>query len=151
MNKKTARERLNKYYKIFNDIFDDLVDGEDINYDAVCFDEKLMLYQMFMACNIKLNDNNVIEAEETSYDVDRRLLKINLNDDIEYVDYVIMNKVFERILDEVPLPTMKLKVTGLFIIFTKLGLMRGYTNRFFKGSDHIILSTFTKIFIQLNE
>ena len=144
MDSKVYNDRLLKFNFIFNLAFEDFYDGLTSSEDIKNYDEKMALYQLYIFSNICLVRNKIIEAKETSYDIDKRILYVNTEDEIEYVDYVILYAIIERLFKQIKYLNIKYKFVALYVIFYKLGLINVYSERILNGSEHIMISNFTK-------
>lgn len=150
MDKKKYVERLKKFDDIFYNVCMEVImdaDEEDIDL----FDEKMIFFEIYTSSNIDLKGSKVLKHQETSYDIDYKRLFVNEDDSIEYIDYVIMYSVFEKLLDEVEFPTTKTKVKALYALLSKLGLIKYYSNNLSKGSNHIMISALAKVFLESNK
>ncbi len=141
---KKCEERLQRINNRFNNVFYKILEGNYSRETSDCFNERLALYELYIKANINLKHNKIIESNVTKYDIDSRTLYVNKEDILEYVDYVIMQAIIERLFDKVEIKNVKIKFYALYFIFYTLGLVKISTDKLLNGSDHVIILNFTR-------
>lgn len=152
MDKKIYKQRIAKYQELFLKVVEDILNEKvEVEYfsESVYNHETTIATYLFVEL-LQLNIIKIEEAEETKYDRKNNILKVNSNDDLEYVDFIILKGIISNILDEIKLSTIKAKALVLFEVFYKRGLINLFTNKLLIGSDHIIISNLTRLFIESN-
>ena len=151
MNKNLANERLIKYGKLFENVLADLEKFEMTNYEAENFEDKVLLYKMLLKSNIHFENNAIVEASKTYYDIDRRILYLNTRDSQEEVDYAILKPLFDRLLSESKIKSVKTQVTAMIITFKNLGLIYEHASNQLPGTDEEMVERLIKLFINSNK
>lgn len=146
-NINVCEESLKKINKYFNNAFSIILNPIYTVKDYNNFNERLALYELFVKCNINLKCNDIVESEKTFYDIDTRTLNVNKEDNLEHVEFVIMRTIIERMFDKVEIKDVKVKFYALYYIFYTLGLLKESTSNLLCGSNHIMVTNFTKAVI----
>ena len=151
MNKNLANERLIKYGKLFENVLADLEKFEMTNYEAENFEDKVLLYKMLLNANVNFENNTIVESSKTYYDIDRRILYLNTRDAQDEVDYAILKPVFDRLLSESKIKSVKTQVTAMIITFKNLGLIYEHASNQLPGTDEEMVERLIKLFINSNK
>lgn len=144
---------IEKYRNLILKVVNEILNGHTkVEYfsDKMQKHEKMVATALFVEY-LELGVIRTFNSYETVYNTETNTLYVNSDDNIEYIEYVLIRGILENALNEIKHPIMKGKVLIMYEVLYKRGLIKYYSDKLLNGCDHIMVSNLTKLFIESNK
>ena len=114
--------------------------------DKFKYECKLSLYETYKLANIDLINLNIQKQDKTFFDLEKKILYYNEKDDLHFIEYELIYKVLEKMIDLLEFETREEKINIMFDLLYKAELIE-LDYEIVVYSEEEIISKLTKLFI----
>ena len=139
---------MEKEIKKFGKVFENL-NVKEKSDDKFKYECKLSLYETYKLANIDLINLNIQKQDKTFFDLEKNILYYNEKDDLYWIEYELIYKVLEKMIDLLEFETREEKINIMFDLLYKAELIE-LDYEIVVDSEEEIISTLTKLFIENN-
>lgn len=142
MDKKIIEERINNYIKGLNTLKAEC-DAED-KFKMDCIET---LYEAYKKTNINLNNLILKESDKILYDIANNILYYNLAEDLEKVEYTLINLIIKKMIDTLNCETREDQILLMYDILYKVELIE-LSYEIIGESEEEMISILTELIIE---
>ena len=136
---------MEKEIKKFGKVFENL-NVKEKSDDKFKYECKLSLYETYKLANIDLINLNIQKQDKTFFDLEKNILYYNEKDDLYFIEYELIYKVLEKMIDLLKFETREEKINIMFDLLYKAELIE-LDYEIVVYSEEEIISKLTKLFI----
>ena len=136
---------MEKEIKKFGKVFENL-NVKEKSDDKFKYECKLSLYETYKLANIDLINLNIQKQDKTFFDLEKNILYYNEKDDLYWIEYELIYKVLEKMIDLLKFETREEKINIMFDLLYKAELIE-LDYEIVVYSEEEIISKLTKLFI----
>lgn len=136
---------MEKEIKKIGKVFENL-NVKEKSDDKFKYECKLSLYETYKLANIDLINLNIQKQDKTFFDLEKNILYYNEKDDLYWIEYELIYKVLEKMIDLLEFETREEKINIMFDLLYKAELIE-LDYEIVVYSEEEIISKLTKLFI----
>ena len=139
---------MEKEIKKIGKVFENL-NVKEKSDDKFKYECKLSLYETYKLANVDLINLNIQKQDKTFFDLEKNILYYNEKDDLYFIEYELIYKVLEKMIDLLEFETREEKINIMFDLLYKAELIE-LDYEIVVYSEEEIISKLTKLFIENN-
>ena len=135
--------RVERHFK--NCFSDTIITNDSSKQEIMLKKQKALLGQYMNLININLSNNIIVEGKETKYFIDNKILRVNPDDPIDYVENVIVREILIKMFNFWPIRDVNYTKRLFLYMFINIGLITVAGKRAINGSKEIVIANYTNL------